>query len=285
MTIIRDEKLGNAQTRHYRVMCDNLEDVQHWLRTSPRTWSSNSSQSLAAGREWTLGVNYEQALELARKGWSEGAKDLSSRLEAHMPPRDKEDSWRYDVAGELPDIGRFLAGDPAHMRRHGHPKGHKPILAIAVNIRLMCSVKASAMANYGAALVAVIDRLEHMGRRVELTATFATQQSYSRVSCGWTVKKAEDPMDLAAVAFSIAHPAASRRIGFAMYEHCKVPQDSGYGRGLTLNEHDLIDPLPGTYCLAGLNDDTRRCHTLDDAIEFVCAQVNKAAGEELITEA
>jgi hypothetical protein len=280
--IIRDETID--RTRYYRAMGESLDDVQQWLRTSPKTWSSSSSVMNRASESWSLGVEYDQALKLAQLGWSEGAKDLSDRLAAHMPPRDKEDSWRYDVAGELPDIGRYLAGDPAHMRRHGHPKGHRPIISIAVNIRLQASVKASAMANYGAALVAIIDRLEHTGRRVELIATFATEQGKARVSCGWLVKKAGDPLDLAAVAFSIAHPAASRRIGFAMYEHSAVPTNSGYGYGLTLREEDLIDPLPGTYCLSGLNDNTTRCHSLDDAIAFVRAQVNKAAGEELVTE-
>jgi hypothetical protein len=279
--IIRDDKIDG--TRHWRALGENLDDVQRWLRDTPNKWRITASRDSGFGREWALGVSYDQALELARTGWSEGAKDLSDRLAAHMPPRDKEDSWRYDVAGELPDIGRYLAGDPVHMRRHGHPKGHQPIVSIAVNIRLQSNVKASAMANYGAALVAVIDQIEHHGKRVELMVTFATRQTGSRVSAGWMVKRAEDALDLAAVAFSVAHPAASRRIGFAMYEHSDVPATRGYGGTLTLGENDLIDPLPGTYCLSGLNDTLGRCHTLDDAITFVRDQVNAAAGEELVT--
>lgn len=279
--IIRDERINGA--RHYRAFGESLDDVQHWLRNSPKVWRESSSTSTGRGVSWDLGVGFDGAMELARKGWSEGAKDLSDRLEAHMAPRDKEDTWRFDVAGELPDVGRFLAGDPAHMRRHGHPKGHRPILSIAVNIRLRCDIKAQAMANYGAALVAVIDRLEHTGRRVELTTTFATLCCGVRLSCGWTVKKAEDSVDLAAIAFSLAHPAASRRIGFAMYEHTTSPSSFGYGTDLTLREEDLVDPLPGTYCLSGVNSNAARCHTLDDAIAFVCDQINYAAGEQLVT--
>lgn len=281
--IVRDSNIDGV--RHWIALGDNLEDVQNWLRATPNKWGSFSSQTSGSGPSWTLGASYEQALVLARDGWSAGAQDLSNRLEAHMPPRDKADTWRYDVAGELPDVGRFLAGDPANMKRHGHPKGHRPIISIAVNIRLQCNVKAHAMANYGAALVAIVDKLEHAGRRVELIATFATDQTRARVSAGWVVKKAEDHLDLASVAFSLAHPAASRRIGFAMYEHSDVPKHWGYGTSLTLREDDLIDPLPGTYCLAGLNDSTNRCHTLDDAIAFVRDQVNDAAGEELVEAA
>lgn len=92
------------------------------------------------------------------------------------------------------------------------------------------------------------------------------------------------PLDLAAVAFSLAHPAASRRIGFAMYEHSPKEIESGrYGNGVEIKEEDLIDPLPGTYCISGLNNTTDRCHSLDDALKFARDQINKAAGEELVT--
>jgi hypothetical protein len=93
-----------------------------------------------------------------------------------MPARDKEDSWRYDVAGELPDIGRFLAGDPAHMKRHGHPKGHRPIISLAINVIANAMITAQQMANYGAALVTVVDQIENAGRRVDLVCAFAALQ-------------------------------------------------------------------------------------------------------------
>lgn len=281
--IFRDETINGK--RHCRVMCDSIADVQRWLKTTPRVWSSASSNSNGSGHSWDLGVGYVGAEALLETGWREGAKDLGDRLAAYMPPRDKADSWRYDIAGELPDIGRFLAGDPAHMKRHGHPKGHHPIISIAVNIRVQCTVKASAMANYGAAMVAIIDKLEHSGRRVELAVTFAsTMRHVVRVSCGWTVKQADDPVDLAAVAFSLAHPSASRRIGFAMAE--RMPKDTqcgSYGFDLVLDEDDLIDPMPGTYCIEGLRNNTSRCLTLDDALVFVAKQINDAAGEDLVT--
>jgi hypothetical protein len=281
--IVRDEPGQNGQSRVYKMHGDSIADVQHWLRNEPRTWSGNSSVSNEGRTSWDLGVGYEGALRLAEQGWSEGAKDLSNRLEAHLPNRDKADTWRFDVAGEIPDIGRFLSGDPAHMRRHGHPKGHKPILSIAVNIRLRCDIKAQAMANYGAAMTAIVDRLEHIGRRVELTACFSTVCSGARLTGSWIVKRAEDPLDLASVAFALAHPAASRRIRFAMYERAPEAIESyGYGHGLTLTERDLVDPLPGTFCVGGLNDNTTRCHTLDDALVFVRDQINEAAGEELV---
>jgi hypothetical protein len=278
--IRRDDTIEGV--RHYRLLGDNLTDVQNWLELTPRKWSCSYSTT-TMGHSWDLGVGYRGALELARIGWSEGAKDLSDRLDAHMPPHDHEVSWRYDVAGELPDIGRFLAGDPAHMRRHGHPKGHRPIIGIAVNSALRSNAKAHQIANYGAALVAVIDRIENAGRRVELTVHNVTAHGKTRVSMGWVVKKADDPFDLAAVAFSLAHPASVRRIVFAMMEHSTLPSNPGYGRIIQVTEDDLVDPLPNTFLINGVGHSPLACDTLTGAIARVTQQVNEAAGEELVT--
>jgi hypothetical protein len=256
-------------------------DVERWLETSRKTWSSSSAVTTPARHDWDLGVGYDGAKQLVRTGWSEGAKDLSDKLEAHMPARDKETSWRYDVAGELPDIGRFLAGDPSCMKRHGHPKGHRPVISLAVNIAVNASVSATSMANYGAAMVAVIDKLEHSGRRVDLSVIMVAVQGTRRNVIGWRVKKAEDPLDLAAVAFAIAHPAALRRIGFAMYEHSDSPTWVGYGQQTQAKVEDVPDPAPNTFCLPGLA--FGRAGTLDQAITLVRTQINDAAGEELVT--
>ena len=201
-----------------------------------------------------------------------------------MPERDHVDSWRYDVAGELPDIGRHLAGDPMCMKRHGHPKGRQPIISILVNICCSGGIDAKSYANFGAALVNVIDQLENSGRRVELHVGWISSMS-KRVTCGWTVKQAQDPLDLAAVAFSIAHPAASRQIGFALAERTDVRRnDLSYGSIVQVREQDWIDPTPGMFCLQGIGYlGDNNSSTLDGAIRDVTRRINTMAGEELVT--
>lgn len=274
--IIRDEG------KRVHVQCDDLTEVAKWLRETTSSWNYQSSLSTGRGDAWDLGVGLDGALRLAETGWSEGAKNLSDKLAAHMPERDHVDSWRYDVAGELPDIGRFLVGDPSCMKRHGHPKGHKPIISILVNLCCSGGVPASHYANYGAALCSVIDQLENSGRRVELSVAWISEfYGDARFSGGWTVKHAEDALDLAAVAFSLAHPAASRRIGFAMVERTRIRPSMSYGSVVTGVEEDWIDPLPGTYCLQGVGFGGGA--TLQDALVRVVREINKAAGEELVT--
>lgn len=277
----------HKDSKRFIACGDDLPDVQRWLRNTPPTWtrhgctSSQSMDSFHNSKSWDFGVGYGGALKLAENGWSEGAKDLSDRLAAHMPNRDHVDSWRYDVAGELPDIGRYLAGDPTHMKRHGHPKGHKPIISLLVNICCSASVGANSFANYGAAMCSVIDQLENSGRRVELNVVWVSLISGVRVCVGWTAKRAEDSLDLASVAFSLAHPAASRRLGFAMCERSSASPTPGYGMTVDPTEEDWIDPLPGTYCIQGVG--YGGSSTLEAALRQVTEEINRAAGEELVT--
>lgn len=274
--------IAYGDSKAFHAMAENLIDVQAWLNATPRRWSSSYSVS-PMGTGWDLGVGFDGALRLAREGWSDGAKSFADKLAAHMPPHNKTASWRYDVAGELPDIGRFLAGDPAHMRRHGHPKGHKPVINIAVNNALSSAASAQQMTNYGAALVAIIDKIENAGRRVELTVHNVTNCSGARVSVGWVVKYADDAFDLASVAFSLAHPASVRRIVFAMMERSTTPTSAAYGRPVEITEADLVDPAPDTFLIPGIMFEFARCKTFDGAMQLAMEQINKAAGEELVT--
>jgi hypothetical protein len=89
---------------------------------------------------------------------------------------------------------------------------------------------------------------------------------------------------LAAIAFSLGHPAALRRIGFAMIEHSATRTCPGYGHSTTITPDDIPERNARCQlCLSGIGTCSHRCRTLDDAIAFATEQVNTAAGEELVT--
>lgn len=286
--MIQLTKIVGKYPRHC-VEADDLADAAAWLRVTPRRWKSNTAEAtdrIHGGSSWDFGAGWHGALELARDGWSAGAQDLHGRLAVAAPPlRDTSAKWRYDVAGERPDIGRYLGGDPANMMRHGHPKGHKPVITIVVSVWIAACIRAQQMANFGAAMVQIIDQLEQQSHRVEVKAGVIAVNFHrtAMMSALWGVKRADEPVDLAALAFSLGHPAASRRIGWAMWERSDAPDDSlyGYGLGPVPSTDDLIDPAPHTYVIPGLRAESR-CNTLDDAIKFAAEQINKAAGETIV---
>jgi len=270
--------------RRWKAAFDSLADVEQWIKATPRKWDVASSEKPSYGYSWDLGTSWEDTLKLARTGWIAGVLDTSNRLAMRPPHLTNDPKWRYDVAGELPDIGRYLAGDPAHMMRHGHPKGHRPVITLAIGANGTAGVSADQLRNYGAAMVAVIDQLESTGRRVEAYATFISNHgSNERICPYWRVKAAEDALDLSSLAFSLSHPASFRRLGFALYERSGFPTWYNYGSSCRAMLEDLIDPAPNTLVISGLASSGIRCKTLDGAIEYAAEQINAAAEEQLVT--
>ena len=280
-----ESPLGKGKVEKGRVVfADDLPDLFRWLEATPRVWAGRSSEKSDNSHDWDLGAGWQGTLAMARDGWSEGARDLSDRLAATPAPTDKTQSWRYDVAGSLPDVPRFLSGDPLNMRDKGKQKGRAAVVHLVVNGCASAAVGAREMANYGTAIVAMIDRLENSGRRVELDVVFFTKYMGAQYSLnGWKVKRASDPLDLAAVAFSIAHPAAFRRLGFAMKE--RTPKDwetRSYGYSCDIVPEALPEGSEGAFLLDGVRHSPRACSSLSGALIFAAEQINKAAGETLI---
>lgn len=277
-----------SQPTLWRAHGESVADVQAWLGSTRKTWHGNSVVTDHMDSSWTLGDSYKRVQELAREGWSEGAQNISDILANRLPARSKVNRWKHDMAGVLPDVPRHLSGLPDCMLTRGHDNARKPVIAMFVNVWIRCDVKAKHMANYGAAVVAAIDQIENKGKHVELTAGVVAPHSKNSqliMSATWDVKRAQDPVDFGALAFSLAHPGASRRFGWDMWRRSDKRDDTGYGRGVgyIAKEEDLIDPVPGVLILTGLNSDPNRCATIEDAIAFVRNQINQAAGEELVS--
>jgi hypothetical protein len=168
------------------------------------------------------------------------------------------------------------------MRRRGDSVAKRPIVTLVVNIAAHFGISAKAKANYGAAVVAVIDRLESAGRRVEVYAAEATSNGQQRFFMAWLVKAAGEHLDLGALSYSVAHPAVHRRIGFAVKERSSLQQDAGYGQPETLNADDMTDVASDALALQGVNSISVFCSTVQGAVKAVAEQINFAAGETLV---
>lgn len=273
----------------WRCHAESVPELADWLLTAPRFWKAKIVTEGGHGRDWSLGYSYAEVHRLARTGWSEGAKLISDRLASHLPARSRMNKWRNDVAGDLPDIPRHIAGLPDCMRRRGNDNAHRPVISIFVNNWINAMISGKAMANYGAAMVAAIDQIENTGKRVELIAGTIAPSFNTRnqvMSTTWVAKQAQDPIDYAALAFSLAHPGASRRFGWDAWMRSDKKEDSNFGlaMGFDAKDEHFIDPLPGMIKLRGLLGEPTRCLTMEDAIVFVREQINRTANEALVGE-
>jgi hypothetical protein len=105
----------------------------------------------------------------------------------------------------------------------------KPAVTIAVQIGAAAAAQAEYMSNYGLALAAYIQKLALMGFPIELIAADVYVSGANRLVTSWTVKRMGQRLNLADMAFSIGHPAAMRRLSFAMAERSDCPEMFGYG--------------------------------------------------------
>jgi hypothetical protein len=280
----------------WRLRCDSLPDLERWLEANPAVWSAGSSTSAGRGESWDLGAGWAGSLMMAKTGWSEGAALVRQIALSVMakPSSEREPRWGYDVAGDLPDVGRFMAGRPDNMRRRRQTHGRAPIVTICVNQSVSGSTSAVAFRNFGAALLAMIDQIEHTGRRVELFTGFAgIMRNGAHVTALTRVKGADEPVDLGALAFGTAHPAFFRRLGFAILERTPKAMESwGYGQcGDWLDNTDLIEGPETALYIDGLgHGNNNRCSDIKGAMALAMEQINRAAvkqgavseGEQLV---
>lgn len=275
----------------WRGHAANVVELATWLENTPYTWKQGTPhepESAYHGKNWVLRASWDDCINMLKTGWEEGVKQISDTLAVHSTAR--RPHWRNDVAGDFPDVPRFLGGAHDPMRRRGHDNRRRPIVSIMVNNWINAAVDANHMVNFGAAMVAWIDRIEASGKRVELIAGTVAPQARGRdihMSATWTVKQAEDPLDLSALAFSLAHPGASRRIGWGVWGRSGMRDDSS-GMGVAVDwdvdpERHLIDPEPGTLVIRGANGQfgsNNRIRTYEEALKEVARQINAACARQ-----
>lgn len=272
--------LKRHEGRTIVFMGDSLAETVRWLESNSRCWQQNASRTDRASPNWDLRAGWDGALRLASMGWEEGVKAIFNELAANFPQHyEKEPPWRYDVAGALPDVPRYLHGEPAHMQARGRAKGGKPIVHIIINTVCSARTKSNEFVNYGAAITAMIDDIESKGKRVQLdiAAVFTNLRGNTGI-VGWNVKQAGDPVDLSAIAFSLAHPAAFRRIQFGMIERTPWEWDTyGYGQcGKLTNTHAALMEAENAFLLDGVGEDGKACTTAEGALKLARAQLARA---------
>lgn len=271
------------EDRRFVRQFSSLLEMVDFIRSTPSQWLSTSSVRDPAKESWDDNVGFEGALRLAADGWPDGVREIFAS--AALVPTSYATTRGYDVAGEYPDVARALGGDPRCMVRRGKTYRPRPVITIAMNVAVRWDVPAVVKANYGAALTGLVDRLEQRGVRVELYAANAANGPVTgqKISVAWCVKRAEDAVDLSAIAFSVAHPAMSRRLCFAAHERSPRRHELfGYGRPqMKLDASYFIDLPEETLYLGGPQAAIDECRTLEGATKFLELQINAKFGERI----
>lgn len=210
------------------------ESFDSWTEFCDRAARSTNHGDVSHSGEtdWNGGVSFDEALQLARDGWAEGADrlaDMTARLEGRLANRVIVQLPGYSVVGPgVLDMGRYLNGhpEPFMVWRDGEvsaetesPRG---VLRVLVNGCSSWHVDAEAIFWRGAAAVAIVDMAERSGARVEveMTERVVNYSNGSNHSADTRVmlKRAQDHVPTELLAFALAHPATLRRLTFGYWE-------------------------------------------------------------------
>jgi hypothetical protein len=185
--------------------------------------------------EWSGGLTWEQAKNMAKRGWPEGLEEVE-KYKAQITPIIAEKVLRpqqiFAISGYFVDVGSFLANEPECFITREFEERNYPgrIYKLVCSIAFSAAIKPEAIIQRGAMVCALVDAIEYAGNRVEVICNHACSSSDSsearigkRKTDGWfevsvTIKKASQPLELSDLAFCLAHPAMLRRIMFSVAE-------------------------------------------------------------------
>jgi hypothetical protein len=241
----------NIKERTTESSCVRVyHSVEHALRVAVNGGVWKSTRSSRKGDSDWAGCSWAEALELARYGWREGAKDMRRAFaDLPSPTLSAGNAWRHDYYGERIDMARFSYGDDACFRtRSGSDRGRAKLVRILVPMAYPCTTSEESVVNRGAAIISVVDALEMTRRTVEVVCCYASTSSGSRkatqgfhMNHAVVVKQAGQPFDIERMSFFLSHNASLRRIGFALMEssaEAEPSHRSNYGYGCDIHPDD-----------------------------------------------
>lgn len=164
------------------------------------------------------------AIEKALYGWPEGRERMRNAIAQIEAPGQDTEAMTYDVAGNEPDIGRYLTGDPENMLAF-QPTPDRKTIRIVADVALSGACIDSVVFMRGAALVVLIEQLERQGHRVDLAvlSTFEmhadrpTRQGKTYVAYV-AAKPPGQPADMDRLAYLLGNYETERILMFETYE-------------------------------------------------------------------
>lgn len=248
----RSEVLQEGKTTWRLDTADHFLDVIEAVERGPYTWPTSSRESIGApsyhginDADKKLGITcwdgtdtLEEALKLARYGWTEGRQLLSASLDAAnvamRTGRFKAEG--LDVAGAYPFVPNAVGGDPMCMVTKGLEQAKsKPLFRILVNNAVSWNVTVATLLNRGAGILSWVDTLENAGFPTEVHCLYSLEEyrsgNINKFTIAFPIKTAGQFLSVDRAAFMLAHPAMFRRIGFACYEFHKDLYESGFHSG------------------------------------------------------
>jgi hypothetical protein len=237
----------------WHVEFDGLADMVSFIKnTEQHPDAERSSERETSSASWDLNTDMPRSLEIAEAGgnWAEGIDKMAEGVAQAAEQRQGiGQEMVHSVQGFAVDVPAYLAGDPDNMwTMDGQAESSSaPVITIGI-ASLNSTTSAAAAANRGIAAMSLVDVLEEAGHRCEVKIIWDNASAYGgncRSCLSVLVKNAGEPWQPGPCSFMMAHPAARRRLGFAVNERgnaasAKITQNGyGHGRDTSWPEHGV----------------------------------------------
>jgi hypothetical protein len=221
---------------------------------------------------WYGTDSFGQAMYIAEHGWVEGAKLIKDRMAvmtADLPVKTTVKELAYSQAGPgMLNMGRYIMGHPQPYQvwretEHMTPTSGKGVVKVVFNGTVSSNVSQDIIRDKGVLTCSILDTLEHLGYRTELTVVFSlaeARRKRNRLSVSNTlevvVKNASDWMDMDKIAFACAHPSSLRRIAFSVWEQQPAILLKRYDIGYTFSSPARINVEKGVVYIPEIRSDS-----------------------------
>lgn len=202
----------------------DFDDLYSFYRFAmTRSDSRNKSSRKMYDLGWYGGVTWKEACQLATCGWTEGAREVEKyraiiyeNLVEYLPKQNVENA----VSGYAVDIGAYLSNCPEcfYRRELSEPIAKAPVVRIVVSLSFSASVHPEIIVKRGAMICAMADAMEQAGYSVEIIANDSVEYGGATSEMNVVVKQSTGALNVASLAFCLAHPAMLRRMFFSAEE-------------------------------------------------------------------
>lgn len=228
---IEDSETSGQVRTIYEEHFENMDHLLRYLDKTPHSPKLRESQCSSirerGDASWTGGLDFQQAMKLARRGWP-NANTLERKyrmLYENIACTIEREQINYDVEGQFVDVDRFLEGEPecwgTFTSRFDEATSFTPrVIKVTFNAGASWNINEKVMKRKGFVVATLVQCLEYAGYRVQIDVVDVASRWHSEEN--WIVrvklKHSDAPLDYDRVVFCLAHPAYLRRLVFGVYE-------------------------------------------------------------------
>ena len=202
----------------------NFQEYPSWdefldvISSSEMHWGKESQSN---SKSFTGTETWDEAMDLARRGWPEG-RELMHEIHREMMGEIKIKDINMilpSAGGGVLSVPRYLAGDCEIFDCPDSVQVPSRVLKVVIAIDTACSTGVDQIMRRGAAVLSYVDALENAGYMCEVWIQNRVKYGSKK---GSTIEAAfkypNQYLDLDQAAFAMAHPSTLRRLIFKAME-------------------------------------------------------------------